>query len=38
MKTNPSRRYRTLATLAGDQGFESSAVPGFAFRVASLFE
>jgi len=33
-----SRRYRTLATLAGDQGFESSAVPGFAFRVASLFE
>jgi Uma2 family endonuclease len=33
-----SRRYRTLATLAGDQGFESTAVPGFAFRVASLFE
>ena len=33
-----SRRYRSLATLAGDQGFESSAVPGFAFRVASLFE
>jgi Uma2 family endonuclease len=33
-----SRRYRTLATLAGDQGFESSAVPGFAFRVAALFE
>jgi Uma2 family endonuclease len=33
-----SRRYRTLATLAGDQAFESVAVPGFAFRVASLFE
>jgi Uma2 family endonuclease len=33
-----SRRYRTLVTLAGDQAFESSAVPGFAFRVRSLFE
>jgi Uma2 family endonuclease len=33
-----SRRYRTLTTLAGDQGFESSAVPGFAFRVVALFE
>jgi Uma2 family endonuclease len=33
-----SRRYRTLVTLAGGQAFESSAVPGFGFRVASLFE
>jgi hypothetical protein len=33
-----SRRYRTLATLAGNQGFESSTVPGFAFRVVALFE
>ena len=32
-----SGRYRTLATLSGDQAFESAAVPGFAFRVASLF-
>ncbi len=32
-----SRRYRTLVTLASDQVFESAAVPGFAFRVASLF-
>jgi Uma2 family endonuclease len=32
-----SRRYRTLVTLAGEQMFESSAVPGFGFRVASLF-
>ncbi len=39
--TNPdpaSRRYRTLVTLAGDQAFESSSVPAFGFRVASLFE
>ena len=33
-----SRRYRTLVTLSGDQGFASAAVPAFAFRVASLFE
>ena len=33
-----SRRYRTLVTLAGDQMFESSAVPGFGFRVTALFE
>jgi Uma2 family endonuclease len=33
-----SRRYRTLVTLAGGQGFESAAVPGFAFRVDALFE
>ena len=33
-----SRRYRTLVTLAADQAFESSVVPGFAFRVAALFE
>ncbi|HUL79674.1 MAG TPA: Uma2 family endonuclease [Vicinamibacteria bacterium] len=33
-----SRRYRTLVTLAGDQVFESAAVPGFGFRLASLFE
>jgi Uma2 family endonuclease len=33
-----SRRYRSLVTLSGDQSFESTAVPGFAFRVASLFE
>jgi Uma2 family endonuclease len=33
-----SRRYRTLVTLAGDQVFESSAAPGFAFRVSALFE
>jgi Uma2 family endonuclease len=33
-----SRRSRTLVTLAGDLSFESSAVPGFGFRVASLFE
>jgi Uma2 family endonuclease len=32
-----SHRYRTLATLAGEQIFESSAVPGFAFRVSALF-
>ena len=32
-----SRRYRTLVTLAGDQAFESTAVCGLAFRVASLF-
>jgi Uma2 family endonuclease len=34
----PSRRYRTLVTLTGEQGFESAAVAAFAFRVASLFE
>ena len=33
-----SRRYRTLVTLGGGQAFESSAVPGFGFRVAALFE
>jgi Uma2 family endonuclease len=33
-----SRRYRTLATLAGEQMFESSAVSGFGFRVCALFE
>ena len=33
-----SRRYRTLVTLSGDQRFESATVPGFGFRVASLFE
>jgi len=33
-----SRRYRTLITLSGADRFESTAVPGFAFRVASLFE
>jgi Uma2 family endonuclease len=33
-----SRRYRTLVTLARDQSFESSAVSGFGFRLASLFE
>jgi Uma2 family endonuclease len=33
-----SRRYRSLVTLSGEQAFESSAVPGFAFRVAALFE
>lgn len=32
-----SRRYRTLVTLSGEQAFESSAVPGFGFRVAALF-
>ncbi len=32
-----SRRYRTLVTLAGDEVFESSAVPGFGFSVAALF-
>lgn len=33
-----SRRYRTLVTLSGGDRFESAAVSGFAFRVASLFE
>ena len=33
-----SRRYRTLVTLSGADRFESAAVSGFAFRVASLFE
>jgi len=33
-----SRRYRALVTLSGDHHFESATVPGFAFRVASLFE
>jgi Uma2 family endonuclease len=32
-----SRRYRTLATLTGDQAFQSATVRGFGFRVASLF-
>jgi Uma2 family endonuclease len=33
-----SRRYRSLLTLGGDHSFESTAVPGFGFRVSSLFE
>jgi Uma2 family endonuclease len=33
-----SRRYRSLATLARGQAFESSSVPGFAFRADALFE
>ena len=33
-----SRRYRTMLTLSGDDRFDSAAVPGFAFRVASLLE
>lgn len=33
-----ARRYRTLVTLSGADRFESAAVPGFGFGVASLFE
>ena len=33
-----ARRYRSLVTLSAAERFESAAVPGFALRVASLFE